>query len=235
MRTDCRDGNRQGAFSHEKGVPQQMKVCEIFTSIQGESSFAGLPCSFVRLSGCNLRCTYCDTKYSYDEGVEMSIDEVVRRVESAGVPLVEITGGEPLIQGIETISLIRILLDRGYTVLVETNGSMNIRDIDSRARIILDIKTPGSGMNHKMDFTNLEIIKNSDEVKFVICGRDDYEWSKKIISHHRLEEKCTVLLSPGFGMLQPRHLAAWIIEDRLRVRLNIQIHKYIFDPKERGV
>lgn len=212
-----------------------MKVCEIFTSIQGESTFAGLPCTFVRLSGCNLRCAYCDTKYSYDEGVELEIEDIVRQVASAGLRLVEITGGEPMLQGEETISLIKALLDRGYEVLVETNGSMKIRDLDKRATIILDIKTPGSGMSDKMDFSNLEIIKNSDEAKFVICSREDYEWSKEIISQYRLEERCKVLFSPGFGMLQPRDLAAWIIEDRLRVRLNIQIHKYIFDPGERMV
>ena len=212
-----------------------MKVCEIFTSIQGESTFAGLPCTFVRLSGCNLRCVYCDTKYSYDEGVEMEIGDVVQCVDTAGVRLVEITGGEPLLQGEDTIYLIRKLLDKGYEVLVETNGSKNISGLDKRATIILDMKTPCSAMSDKMDFTNFEIIKNSDEVKFVICSRADYEWSKEIISQYGLEERCKVLLSPGFGMLQPRDLAAWIIEDRLKVRLNIQIHKYIFDPGERGV
>lgn len=212
-----------------------MKVCEIFTSIQGESTFAGLPCTFVRLSGCNLRCAYCDTKYSYDEGIEMEIRDIVQRVDSAGVRLVEITGGEPLLQGEETNSLIRQLLDRGYEVLVETNGSMNISGLDKRATIILDMKTPCSAMSDKMDLTNLEIIKKSDEVKFVICSRADYEWSKKTISQYGLEEKCKVLFSPGFGMLMPRVLAAWIIQDRLHVRLNIQLHKYIFDPGERGV
>ena len=212
-----------------------MKICEIFTSIQGESTFAGLPCTFVRLSGCNLRCAYCDTKYSYDEGIEMEIGDIVQRVDSAGVRLVEITGGEPMLQGEKTISLIKVLLDKGYEVLVETNGSMNISELDKRATIILDMKTPCSAMSDKMDLTNLEIIKNSDKVKFVICSRDDYEWSKKIISQYGLEDRCKVLFSPGFRMLQPRELAAWIIEDRLQVRLNIQIHKYIFDPGERGV
>jgi 7-carboxy-7-deazaguanine synthase len=212
-----------------------MKVCEIFTSIQGESTFAGLPCTFVRLSGCNLRCVYCDTKYSYDEGIEMEIGDIVQRIDSEGARLVEITGGEPMLQGAETNSLIRELLDKGYEVLVETNGSMNISGLDNRATIVLDMKTPCSAMSDKMDFTNLEIIKKSDEVKFVICSRNDYEWSKEIISQYGLEERCKVLFSPGFGMLQPRELAAWIIEDRLQVRLNIQIHKYIFDPRERGV
>jgi 7-carboxy-7-deazaguanine synthase len=212
-----------------------MKVCEIFTSIQGESTFAGLPCTFVRLSGCNLRCAYCDTKYSYDEGIEMEIGDIVQRVDSEGPRLVEITGGEPLLQEEETILLIRKLLDKGYEVLVETNGSMNISGLDKRATIILDMKTPCSAMSDKMDFTNLEILKKTDEVKFVICSRDDYEWSKDIISKYGLEKRCKVLFSPGFGMMQPRELAAWIIEDRLHVRLNIQIHKYIFDLGERGV
>ncbi len=212
-----------------------MKVCEVFTSIQGESTFAGLPCTFVRLSGCNLRCVYCDTRYSYEEGIDMKIADVLRRVDSAGVHLVEITGGEPLLQGEDTISLIKKLMERNYQVLVETNGSMSIKEIDKRATVILDIKTPDSGMSHKMDFTNLENIKNSDEVKFVICSRDDYEWSKKIVARYRLEERCKVLFSPAFGMLPPRKLAAWILDDRLRVRLNIQIHKYIFHPGERKV
>lgn len=212
-----------------------MKVCEIFTSIQGESTFAGLACTFIRLSGCNLRCAYCDTKYSYDEGAEMEIGAVMGQVESAGVRLVEITGGEPLLQGKATNALIGELLNRGHEVLVETNGSIDIRDLDKRAKIILDMKTPGSGMSHKMDMTNLDHIKSSDELKFVISSRDDYEWSKKIISHYGLEERCEVLLSPAFGRLQPGELAAWIIEDRMRVRLNIQIHKYIFNPEERRV
>jgi len=149
--------------------------------------------------------------------------------------LVEITGGEPLLQGEATLSLIRELLDRGYEVLVETNGSMNIRGLDRRVTIILDMKTPGSNMSDKMDLTNLKMIKNTDEVKFVICNRDDYEWSKEIISRYGLEERCEVLLSPAFGLVQPRELAAWIIEDKLNVRLNVQIQKYIFGPGERRV
>ena len=212
-----------------------MKICEIFTSIQGESTFAGRPCTFIRFSGCNLRCGYCDTKYSYDDGVEMESGDILDRVASAGVRLVEVTGGEPLLQGKETISLVSELLDRGYEVLVETNGSVNIGELDKRAIVILDMKTPCSGMSHKMDMTNLGHLKSNDEVKFVICSRDDYEWSKKIIYHYGLEGRCEVLFSPAFGMLQPRELASWIIEDRLRVRLNIQLHKYIFDPGERGV
>ena len=165
----------------------------------------------------------------------MKIEDVVRRVDAAGVRLVEITGGEPLLQGEDTISLIRKLLERNYQVLVETNGSMKIEGIDGRAVVVLDIKTPDSGMSDKMDFTNLENIKISDEVKFVLCSRDDYEWSKKIVARYRLEDRCQVLFSPAFGLLPPRDLVAWILDDGLRVRLNIQLHKYIFDPGERMV
>ncbi|RPI35555.1 MAG: radical SAM protein, partial [Nitrospiraceae bacterium] len=174
-------------------------------------------------------------QYSYEEGADMTIDEVLRRVDFSGVRLVEITGGEPLLQGEETIALINKLLEKGYEVLVETNGSMHIQEIDERVTVILDMKTPDSGMSHKMDFSNLESIKNSDEVKFVLCSRNDYEWSKEIISRYRLEERCKVLFSPAFGLLHPRDLASWILEDRLCVRLNIQLQKYIFHPGERMV
>jgi len=212
-----------------------MKICEIFTSIQGESSFAGMPCSFVRLSGCNLRCVYCDTQYSYSEGVEMETVEVAGRVDEAGIRLVEITGGEPLLQWEETNSLIRALLDRDYEVLIETNGSVNIKGLDSKAVVILDMKTPDSGMSDEMDLSNLEIIKSTDEVKFVVCSRGDYEWSKKLIERYNLQQRCKILLSPAAGMMKPRELASWMVRDRLKARLNLQLHRHIFDPGERGV
>jgi 7-carboxy-7-deazaguanine synthase len=211
-----------------------MKICEIFTSIQGESSYAGLPCTFIRLTGCNLRCTYCDTTYSYDEGYERSEEEIMATVRDRRVKLVEITGGEPLLQeGVYPV--IERLLDSGYTVLVETNGSMSIRKIDRRAVIILDIKTPGSGMSGEMDFSNLTQLKQSDEIKFVLTGRTDYEWAKEIISKYALGEKSHVLLSPAFGNLSPEQLAGWILEDRLDVRLNLQLHTYIFGPGRKSV
>ncbi len=212
-----------------------MKVCEIFTSIQGESTYAGLPCTFVRLSGCNLRCLYCDTKYSYEDGIEMSRDDVMDRVRLAGVSLVEITGGEPLMQKEETLMLVRGLLDEGYEVLIETNGSFDIGEIDKRAVIILDVKTPGSGEGDAMNFTNFERLKPSDEVKFVICDRADYEWSRELITKFGLKGRAKVLFSPALGMIAPAKLAGWIVEDRLQVRLNLQIHKYVFGPEERGV
>jgi len=211
-----------------------MKICEIFASIQGESSYAGLPCTFIRLTGCNLRCIYCDTTYAYAEGSERSEEEIIGIVRDSGVKLVEITGGEPLMQK-DVYPLIERLLDNGYAVLVETNGSMSIRKIDRRAGLILDIKTPGSGMSGEMDFSNLAHLKQTDEIKFVLTGRADYEWAKKIMSNYALGEKCHVLLSPAFGNISPEQLAGWILEDRLDVRLNLQLHNYIFGPGRKGV
>lgn len=208
-----------------------MKVCEIFKSIQGESSYAGIPCLFIRLTGCNLRCTYCDTKYAYFEGEELSEEKILSEVHRAGISLVEITGGEPLLQK-EVYHLIKILLDDGYMVLIETNGSMNIKDIDRRAIIILDIKTPGSGMVKEMDFLNLDYIKNTDEIKFVITDRNDYEWTKEIIQQYKLKDRCHILISPAYGILQPEELAKWILDDSLEVRLNLQLHKYIFKSED---
>jgi 7-carboxy-7-deazaguanine synthase len=211
-----------------------VKVCEIFKSIQGESSYAGMPCLFIRLTGCNLRCSYCDTIYAYYEGRELSEDEIMSEVHRAGINLVEITGGEPLLQK-EVFHIIKRLLDEGYKVLVETNGSVSIKDVDRRAVIILDIKTPGSGMSEKMYLSNLDTIKTSDEIKFVITGRMDYEWSKEIIYKYGLIKKCHLLISPASGILSPEDLARWILEDRLEARLNLQLHKYIFDSERKGI
>jgi 7-carboxy-7-deazaguanine synthase len=212
-----------------------VKVCEIFTSIQGESTYTGLPCTFVRLAGCNLRCVYCDTQYAFEGGIEMPLDDIVGHVKLVGVNLVEITGGEPLLQGRDTLALIGTLLDEGFEVLVETNGSLGIHEIDRRAVIILDVKTPGSCMSNEMDFSNFDHLKVSDEVKFVICDKSDYDWARDIVAKFRLRDRAKVLFSPAIGMLPPRQLAKWIVEDRLEVRLNVQIHKYIFGPEERGV
>jgi 7-carboxy-7-deazaguanine synthase len=211
-----------------------MKVCEIFTSIQGESSYAGMPCTFIRLTGCNLRCSYCDTAYAYYNGREISEDEIMSEVRRAGIDLVEITGGEPLLQK-EVSPLIERLLDKGYTVLVETNGSQSIKEIDKRAIVILDIKTPGSDMSKEMDFSSLDFMKSSDEIKFVITSRGDYEWSKEIIQRYKLMEKCKLLFSPAFGILPPENLAKWIIGDKLKIRFNLQLHKYIFSSEQRGI
>ena len=211
-----------------------MKVCEIFTSIQGESSYAGMPCTFIRLTGCNLRCSYCDTSYAYYEGRELTEDEILSEVQRAGIDLVEITGGEPLLQN-DVFHLARRLLDENHEILIETNGSQSIKEIDKRAIVVLDIKTPKSGMSGEMDFSNLDFIKSSDEIKFVITNREDYEWSKGIIQRHNLFEKCHLLFSPAFGILTPENLARWMIDDRLKIRLNLQLHKYIFSSEQRGM
>ena len=211
-----------------------MKVCEIFASIQGESTYAGVPCTFVRLTGCNLRCGYCDTQYAYDEGNDMSEEDILREVSRFGLRTVEITGGEPLLQG-SVHRLVKRLLDDGYRVLIETNGSREINEIDRRAVIILDIKTPGSGMADEMNLANLAFLKPTDELKFVISSGADYEWSKEFIRSHGLAGKCSILFSPVRGVLDAQDLSRWIIEDRLEVRLNVQLHKYLFGPDRRGV
>jgi 7-carboxy-7-deazaguanine synthase len=211
-----------------------MRVCEIFTSIQGESSYAGVPCTFVRMTGCNLRCSYCDTQYAYTEGGERSEEDILSEINRAGMRLVEITGGEPLLQR-EVYSLIEKLAEIGCKVLVETNGSQSIKEIDSRAVVILDIKTPGSGMSEKMALSNLDIVKQTDEVKFVITDGADYEWAKELIYEYNLLDKCRILFSPAYGLLYPEDLARWMIADRLQARLNLQLQKYIFGPERRGV
>ena len=210
-----------------------MKVCEIYTSIQGESSHAGKLCTFVRMAGCNLRCTYCDTQYAYEQGEEISEVSIIKKVKNACIQLVELTGGEPLLQK-GTRTLIKRLLDEGFDVMVETNGSYSIKDIDKRAVVILDIKTPGSGMADKMDFSNIDQIKMEDEIKFVITSRRDYEWTKDIMATYDLSIKGHVLLSPAYGMLDPQDLIQWMLEDGINARLNLQLHKYIFGPDTRG-
>ncbi len=211
-----------------------MKVCEIFASIQGESTYAGVPCTFVRTTGCNLRCSYCDTVYAYDEGTELSEDEVVGKIDEIGLRTVEITGGEPLLQD-GVFPLVKRLLDRGYLVLIETNGSRDMSGIDARAVIILDVKTPGSGMSDSLLMSNLSCIKGKDEVKFVIADRRDYEWAKTFAEEHSLTRRCQVLFSPAFGMMDPRELSKWLVSDKMEARLNLQLHKYIYGPDLRGV
>lgn len=213
-----------------------LRVSEIFVSIQGESSFAGFPCVFVRLSGCNLRCHYCDTTYAYDEAVEMTLDHVLQEVESGGYRLVEITGGEPLLQN-ATSDLVDELLQRGYRVLVETNGSLNIDLVSRKAVRIVDFKCPSSGMMDRNDYGNIErLVPRQDEVKFVIGDRQDYLFAKQL-RQNILERGWdgVVNFSPVSTTLDPRELAHWILTDKLDVRLNLQIHKYIWKDVERGV
>lgn len=211
-----------------------LKVNEIFYSIQGESSFAGLPCVFIRLTYCNLRCTYCDTEYSFYEGDDFPIEEIINKVKSYNCNLVEVTGGEPLVQK-ESLDLLKRLCDEGYQVLLETSGSLSIKDVDQRVIIIMDLKTPSSGMIKKNLYSNIDYLKPTDEVKFVIGNREDYEWAKKIISEYNLSMKCKILMGCVFGQLQNIELATWILEDKLPVRFQMQIHKYIWHPETRGV
>ena len=210
-----------------------IKVNEIFFSIQGESSRAGLPCVFVRLSGCNLRCAYCDTSYAYEQGSGLEISQILERVREWGCKLVEVTGGEPLVQA-ETPRLIAALLDAGHTVLLETNGSLDIEPVDRRCARIVDIKCPSSGMAAHNDLRNLEKLRRHDELKFVIGSREDYDFARSILSTIPCG-RCPINFSPAFGAVEPRFLAGWILEDRLAVRLNLQLHKLIWGPGERGV
>ncbi len=211
-----------------------LRVTEIFHSIQGESSFTGQPCVFVRLTGCHLRCHWCDTDYSFAGGEELSLEEVMVRVRAYGCRLVEVTGGEPLHQP-EAFRLIERLCAEGYEVLIETSGAMDIAPVDKRAHVIMDIKCPGSGMTDRMHWENLNRLISKDEAKFVIKDRADYEWASSILKRYELERRCTVLFGPVFGELEPRLLAEWILADRLPVRFQLQLHKFVWDPHMRGV
>ncbi len=211
-----------------------MEVTEIFSSIQGESTFAGLPCTFIRLTGCNLRCSYCDTSYAFEGGTNLEIDEIVRRVKDAGIFLTEITGGEPLLQE-ESYHLMKRLLNEGYNVLLETNGSLSLEAVDNRAIKILDLKCPGSGMCEHMDFSNMELLTNQDEVKFVIGDRMDFDWAREVICTYDLVKRCKVLISPQAQYLEARVAAEWILEEKLPVRLQLQLHKFIWPGVEKGV
>ena len=210
-----------------------IKINEIFKSIQGESTYAGLPCTFVRLAGCNLRCTYCDTNYAYYNGKEISDEEIVAKIDEYGVKFVEFTGGEPLLQE-ETPKLIKTLLDKGYEVLIETNGSICIGCLDKRLNIIMDYKTPRSGMSERMRIKNFEFLKKTDQIKFVLMDESDYIWAKDIIVSNNLIEKFdNILMSPAFDSLSPKSLVNWVLKDNLPVRVQLQIHKYIWAPDER--
>ncbi|MCX8011466.1 MAG: 7-carboxy-7-deazaguanine synthase QueE [Ignavibacteria bacterium] len=211
-----------------------LKVNEIFFSIQGESTLAGLPCVFVRLTYCNLRCSYCDTEYAFYEGKEMTSDEILNEIRKYGCNLVEITGGEPLVQK-ESIELLKLLCDNGYQVMLETSGSLSITEVDKRVKIIMDLKTPSSGMMHKNLFSNLDYLKPIDEIKFVIGDRNDYDWSKQIINNFKLTDRFIVLMGCVFEKLQPAELSKWILEDKLNVRLQLQLHKFIWEPNLKGV
>lgn len=214
--------------------PGTLLVHEIYRSIQGESTFVGLPCVFVRLTACHLRCRWCDTPHAFGEGEPLSLDDVVARVLAEPCELVELTGGEPLLQD-EVFPLMTRLADAGRTVLLETSGAVDLSRVDRRVRIIMDLKCPGSGECDQNIYENLDLLKPTDEIKFVIADRRDFDWSYEQVHNRRLAERFSVLFSPVFGELAPRVLAEWVLESKLRVRMQLQLHKYIWDPQARGV
>jgi 7-carboxy-7-deazaguanine synthase len=212
-----------------------LTINEIFHSIQGESTFAGRPCVFVRLTACDLRCSWCDTAYAFHEGKKQPLDDVLAAVEAYGCPLVEVTGGEPLLQE-EVYPLMQALLDRGRTVLLETGGHRSTARVPDRVVTILDVKCPGSGEAHRNDWTNLGRLRAHDQVKFVLKDRADYEYARDVIARYDLPRRAAaVLLSPVHGVLDPKQLSAWVLADRLPARVQLQLHKYIWDPAARGV
>ncbi len=211
-----------------------LRVNEIFYSIQGESTYTGRPCVFVRLTECNLRCRWCDTDYAFYEGDLLTVEQVLEKVRAYKCPLVEITGGEPLLQD-DVYPLIDQLLTEGHEVLIETGGSLDVSRLDPRVVKIMDLKAPGSGMVRLNNLENLQHLDRKDQVKFVVADRRDYEWAKGMMAAQALPERTQVLFSPVFGELHPRELAEWILADRLPARLQIQLHKYLWDPDQRGV
>lgn len=213
----------------------KLTINEIYESIQGESSWAGWRCVFVRLTFCDLRCTYCDTEYAFYEGQKHSVEEVLRKTLEFDAPLVEITGGEPLLQK-NVLPLMTALCDAGRTVLIETSGAHDISPIDPRVHRIMDLKTPGSGECARNLWSNIVHLTKRDEVKFVIGSREDYEWASAQVTTHELAARCgTVLFSPIFGRIDPREIVDWIIADKMPVRFQLQMHKFIWDPKKKGV
>lgn len=212
-----------------------LTVNEIFHSIQGESTHAGRPCVFVRLTACDLRCRWCDTPYAFHEGRKMSVDEVMADVDARGCQTVEVTGGEPLLQA-DVYPLMQGLLDSGKTVLIETGGHRSIAKVPAGVIRIMDIKCPGSGEAEKNDWSNLAHLTKQDEVKFVIADRGDYEYARDIVQREGLPARVNaVLFSPVHGELDPKQLSEWVIADRLDVRVQLQVHKYIWSPTTRGV
>lgn len=209
----------------------RLRITEIFCSLQGESRTAGWPTVFVRLTGCPLRCGYCDTAYAFHGGEWREIDAIVGEVESHGVRHVCVTGGEPLAQK-RCIQLLAKLCDAGFVVSLETSGAIDIAEVDPRVMRVVDIKTPGSGEVERNRWENLPLLTAHDQLKFVICSRADYEWSKEVVAEHRLSDICEVLFSPSYTQIKPRELADWIVEDRLPVRFQTQLHKQLWGEEQ---
>jgi 7-carboxy-7-deazaguanine synthase len=215
-------------------IKNTLVINEIFFSIQGESTQAGQPCVFVRLMACDLRCSWCDTTYAFTEGAEISIDAILEKVKAYHCKLVEITGGEPLLQENVHILMQRLCND-GFDVMIETGGHHDIGKIDPRVKRIMDIKCPGSKMEKRNRWENIPLLTTNDEVKFVIADEADYAWAKNVLEQYRLPQRCTILMSPVFGSMNNRTLAEWILRDQLKVIFQLQLHKYIWDPTTRGV
>jgi 7-carboxy-7-deazaguanine synthase len=213
---------------------EMIKINEIYLSIQGESSHIGLPCVFVRLTGCNLRCVWCDTAYAFHEGKTQSIDQTLKDIRIFGINLVEITGGEPLMQE-DVYPLMEALLENGYKVMLETGGSLSLGKVPRDVIKILDLKCPGSGEHKKNNLDNLKLLAPHDEVKFVILDRRDYEWSRDLIKKQKIHETVPILFSPVYEKLELKELVKWILEDRLPVRLQTQLHKIIWSKETQGV
>lgn len=222
--------------AHSGQADLRFQVSEIFLSIQGESTWAGLPCTFVRLTGCPLRCSYCDTAYAFFGGTRMELGQLIDHVKKLGCPLVELTGGEPLAQP-NSLILLEKLLECGFTVLLETSGALSIAQVPREVRKIVDLKCPSSGQTHRNCYENMELLAPHDEVKFVLGTREDYEWARAQVERFDLTHRCNaVLFSCVFGQLAAATLAEWMLEDRLfEVRLQLQAHKYIWSPEARGV
>ncbi len=211
-----------------------LTVNEIFHSIQGESTYAGRRCVFVRLTACDLRCSWCDTPYAFHEGRKMSLDDILAEVERHDCDIVELTGGEPLLQK-EVYPLMQHLLDRGQTVLIETGGHVSLEQVPPAVHTIMDVKCPGSGEAHTTDWENLDRLDANDEVKFVIKDRADYDYACDVLRRHALHDKvAAVLFSPVHGVLDPKTLSEWVLADRLPVRVQLQVHKYIWSPETQG-
>jgi 7-carboxy-7-deazaguanine synthase len=211
-----------------------MRITEIYASVQGETQYAGLPCTLVRTTGCDLRCTYCDSAFAFHGGRDMTLDEIVAEVGRLGAPLVLLTGGEPMLQK-ELPALASRLLDGGYRVMIETSGAHPLDTLPPEVVRIVDVKTPGSGESHRMRWEALDGLRPRDAAKFVLTSEDDYRWAIDVIRERRLADRTEVLLSPMHGRLAPDMLVSWMLRDRLPARLNLQIHKYIWSPDSRGV
>ena len=235
VRIERSTSDQQAILNEMSEREKTLTINEIYHSIQGESTWAGSPCVFVRLTFCDLRCNYCDTDYAFYEGNKRNLGEILDTIATYRCPLVEITGGEPLLQK-NVLPLMSMLCDSGYTVLLETSGAHDISKVDPRVHRIMDLKTPGSGEVDKNLWSNIDHLKGGDEVKFVMGSREDYEWSRDKVQSYKLPSRCgVVLFSPIFGRIDPRQIVEWILADKLNVRFQLQMHKFIWKPTQRGV